>query len=99
MTTQNTNVQIQIITTPEKLQSVMNEVSEKALTKAWERFKEIINSESHPLLSRKEAANYLNISLPTLRSLTASGQIPEVKIGRSVKYKLEDLDKFTENKK
>jgi len=52
-----------------------------------------------PLLSRKEAADHLDTSLPTLRALTASGQIPEIKIGRSVKYKLEDLDQFIENQK
>lgn len=51
------------------------------------------------LLSRKEASKYLDISYPTLRKLTASGQLPCVYIGDSPKYKLEDLDQFIENQK
>lgn len=43
------------------------------------------------LLSPKEAAELLSISPRKLWSLTASGNLPHLKIGRSVRYPVEDL--------
>lgn len=47
---------------------------------------------SNPLLfNSKQAAEALAISPRKLWSLTASGEIPHVKIGRSVRYPVDDL--------
>jgi hypothetical protein len=43
-------------------------------------------------LTRKEAATFLKISLPTLWSYTNIGVIKGFKIGSRVLYKLEDLE-------
>ena len=45
-------------------------------------------------LSTKEAAAYLSISLPTLFRLTRGGELPHLRIGRSIRYRLEDLEAF-----
>lgn len=42
----------------------------------------------------KEAAAYLSISLPTLFRLTRAGEIAHVRIGRVLRYRPEDLDRF-----
>lgn len=48
------------------------------------------------LLSRKEAAEYLGVSESTLAIWKCTGryQLPCVKVGRLVKYRLADLDAF-----
>jgi excisionase family DNA binding protein len=51
------------------------------------------------LLKSAEAAKALAISLSYLAELKASGEIPCVKIGASVRYDLVDLRKFIEAKK
>jgi len=50
------------------------------------------------LLSRKEAATYLGVTEKTLAQwkCTKRYDLPVVKIGRLVKYKKSDLDKFIE---
>lgn len=45
------------------------------------------------LLTRKEAAEYLNISLGTLHTHTKSGRICGQRIGSRLLYKKSDLDK------
>ena len=52
------------------------------------------------LLSRKEAASYLGLREKTLAqwTLTKRYDLPVVKIGRLVKYKKSDLDKFIETR-
>jgi len=49
-----------------------------------------------PLLSRKEAANYLGLSEQTLAiwKCTKRYELPFVKIGRLIKYRKADLDQF-----
>lgn len=51
------------------------------------------------LLTSREAAKLLKISARTLWHLTASGQLPAVRIGRSVRYDLEDLQSFVNRRK
>ena len=53
-------------------------------------------SNSSTLKSRQEAASYLNIKPNTLAVWGSSGRydLPFVKIGRRVMYRLEDLDAF-----
>lgn len=43
------------------------------------------------LLSSREAAKTLNICERTLYSLTKAGELPVVRIGRAVRYSLDDL--------
>ncbi len=51
------------------------------------------------LLSPKQAAEALAISPRKLWSLTASGEIPHVKIGRCVRYLLDDLTAWVDERK
>lgn len=49
---------------------------------------------SAPLLKSLEAAQRLAISPRKLWALTASGEIPSVRIGRNVRYATHDLDEY-----
>jgi len=46
------------------------------------------------LLSASDAAKFLAISERTLWTLTHTGKLPAVKIGRAVRYDLNDLNEF-----
>lgn len=46
------------------------------------------------LLSRKEAAQTLSISVRSVDKLTASGQLQSTPIGRGVRYHVDTLEKF-----
>jgi excisionase family DNA binding protein len=46
------------------------------------------------VLNRKEAADFLRLSPRKLDQLAASGEIPKVKIGASVRFCRDDLEKF-----
>ena len=46
------------------------------------------------LLSPREAAKALSICEKTLYTYTKAGRIPAVRIGRSVRYSLEDLKQW-----
>ncbi len=48
------------------------------------------------LLTAVEASRLLSISQRKLWSLTASGEIPHVRIGRSVRYPVDDLREWIE---
>ena len=49
------------------------------------------------LLSAKDAAQALSLSPRKLWSLTAGGKIPVVRIGRAVRYDLNDLREWIES--
>ena len=49
-------------------------------------------------LSTREAARYLNISLPTMYRLLKAGELPYLRIGRILRFRLEDLDRFLESR-
>lgn len=53
-----------------------------------------------PLLDRKSAARYLNLSPGTLAvwDCTKRYNLNPIKIGRSVRYRKADLDKFIEQR-
>ncbi len=51
------------------------------------------------LMKEKEAAKYLAISPRTMWSLREAGEIPAVRIGRSVRYDIADLDEFIDKKR
>lgn len=60
--------------------------------------KQVNSKNSDDLLTRKQAAKHLSISLPTLRSYVKRGLIIEQRIGSRVLYKKTDLLKsFPEN--
>lgn len=48
------------------------------------------------LMTPKQAAQTLSLSPRKLWSLTASGEIPHLKIGRSVRYPVKDLSEWIE---
>jgi len=48
------------------------------------------------LLTVKQAAAYLNLSTRTLGSLISSGELPVIRVGRSVRFTEEDLRRFIE---
>ena len=47
-----------------------------------------------PLLSRREACDYLAISPRKLDQLTADGDLPRVKIGSCVRFERADLEAY-----
>ena len=51
------------------------------------------------LLTSREAAAQLSICERKLFSLKESGEIPAIRIGRSVRFSLSDLEKFVESHK
>jgi len=48
------------------------------------------------LLTSGEAAKWLRISERTLWTITKSGALPSIRIGRSVRYALVDLEHYLE---
>lgn len=52
------------------------------------------------LLSREEAAEYLGVSPKTLATWACTKRypLPLVKLGRAVKYRVADLEKFIESR-
>lgn len=48
------------------------------------------------MLTYKEASQCTGLSVATLESLVSQGKIPVVKIGKSARFRLEDLRKFAE---
>lgn len=51
------------------------------------------------LVTAREAAEMLSISPRSLWSLAASNQIPRCKVGRSVRYSVDDLRAFVEQQR
>lgn len=51
------------------------------------------------LLTAKEASKTLAISPRKLWALTASGEIPHVRIGRNVRYQVEDLKDWIDERR
>lgn len=46
------------------------------------------------VLNTREAARYLSVSLATIFRLTRGGELAHLRIGRSLRYRVEDLDAF-----
>ena len=57
------------------------------------------HAQTEMLLSRKDAAEYLGLKESTLAiwKCTKRYDLPYVKIGRKIKYRLSDLQNFVEN--
>jgi len=54
----------------------------------------IVQATATQLLSRREASTYLAISQRKLDQLTASGDLPRIRIGSCVRFEQADLDAF-----
>ena len=53
-----------------------------------------MSASAERLLSAQEAAQYLNLSLHTLRTWVCERRIPFIKLGRRVLFRQEDLARF-----
>ena len=51
-------------------------------------------SKEEKLLTKKQTAEYLNISLGTLEKLMREKKLPYVKLERKVLFRLSDINKF-----
>jgi excisionase family DNA binding protein len=71
--------------------SDLEKVVYKTVKKVLEDFPQIQKKEKSELLSRKDAAKFLCVSLPTLHQWTKDGVITGYRIGNRVLYKLEDI--------
>lgn len=49
------------------------------------------------LLKIQEAAEYLRLTVPTLRKWRFEGRLPIYKIGRTIRFSKKDLDSLIEN--
>lgn len=67
-----------------ELEGVFQRVVQNALA---ESKKDSFQSESEDLLTRKEAANLLGVSLPTLHDYTTRNIIPAYRLGTRIRYK------------
>ncbi len=48
------------------------------------------------LLSQREAAQFLGVSTRYLWTLRTTGELPYIKVGNRVKYRIEDLRRWAE---
>jgi excisionase family DNA binding protein len=51
---------------------------------------------AHPLLTRQQAADHLNVSLQWVKDRLAEGAFPHLKLGRAVRIRQADLDAFAD---
>jgi excisionase family DNA binding protein len=51
------------------------------------------------LLTAKQAGEYLSVAEWTIRQWASMGRLPKVKLGRSLRFGIEDLDKLIEEEK
>ena len=77
-----------VLTSQENLRDLISEIVRGELTTFFCKEKK---SENH-YLTRKQVAEMLGISLVTLSSWTKEGIIKAVRIGNSVRYKMEDVE-------
>lgn len=76
----------------EEMKDMIREVISDELAKT-DKFKEPDTS----LITRKETAKRLGISLPTLHVYTKDGIIPAVRLGSTVKYRICDIEEVSGN--
>ena len=50
-------------------------------------------------MTAEQVAEHLQISLQTVRNMTSKRQIPFFKIGSAVRYRMSDIDKWTDHHK
>ncbi len=69
------------------------ELTKSGLSKEASRKPEVLK-----LFTRCEVSGSLQISMRTLDRMTKEGKIPCVKIGKAIRYRVEDINKFIGNK-
>lgn len=87
-----TNVQVQFVTSKEGLRSALFDVLSEF---------NLIQKEESPLrapATLKDACYFLNVSLPTLRTLIRTNQINAFQIGRQLRIKWDDLEAYLDSK-
>jgi excisionase family DNA binding protein len=77
-------------------QKKKNELRDLEFTMENLRMENIIKSENFRLVGEKQASKILGISYTKLKYLRQQGKIGFVRVGRSVKYKLSQLESFIE---
>jgi excisionase family DNA binding protein len=63
------------------------------------RMKSALNEKIEELVSIKEVAKYLDVEITTVYTWVHTRQIPFYKIGRLVKFRLSEVERFIEGKK
>lgn len=55
---------------------------------------------SCPTLDTKDAAEFLGVTVPTLNVWRCTGRysLPFIRVGRKIRYRLSDLEKFLESR-
>ena len=78
------------------LAPMMERIAEKVAEKVAEKMKEELKPSEPKYYGRKETAEILRISLPTLAAATARGLLTAKKVGRRVLYDARQIDKAAE---
>ncbi len=77
--------------TLDRLKETISDVVKGELTRHFE--KQVNQTQDGDLLTRKDAAKFLGISLPTLLEFTKAGKVIGYRIGTRVRYKRSELEK------
>ena len=51
-----------------------------------------------PLMTAEQAGEYLQLAEQTVRDLAHKGVLPKVKIGRALRFRLSDLNRWVEDR-
>ena len=81
--------------------SRLEDIVKKAVSDAFTNHGKVENNQpfNEPYASRKQAAEYLGISLPTLSRKTKDALFPSYRIGRKIVYRLSEIgDSITKRK-
>lgn len=81
-----------IILTPISLSDLKTAISEAIRAEIKNELQTLSPKQPEELLTRKETAEILGISLPTLHEWTISGKIPAYRIGSRVRYKRGEIE-------
>jgi excisionase family DNA binding protein len=74
----------------------LDELVEKTAQRVAEKLRNVLpeGEKSEEYLTSQQTAKRLQISLPTLNKYSKQGIIPSSRIGRNIRYRLTDIDKF-----
>lgn len=87
------------ITTETKISdNFANDIKEVAIQAILQAKDQALKSEYPLYMSKKEAADYLHISLGTLNDWIGTSDIPYKHIGKTYRFNRNDLDKFMATK-
>lgn len=54
---------------------------------------------SLPLLTAEQAAEYLQVSLRTVKNLTSNGQLAYIKVGRATRFHRDDIEEYVSHQR